>query len=305
MYFFPYYLDLIQCMSGQSFSDNHAGFTLSGCGVSGLDGDYWITQHDGNEVWVEKNNGWAVVFSNDPIEPEFCRSSGPSNPTTSAPTTKPTANPTNPPSAPTTPDPTAAPTTSSPTNSPCISCSNNASPWMTSNGRTCDGSDSSYFANKCNKKVNWMTNSWCKLRCFEEDMAYDDEICCSATSPPTPSHTLSPTPKPTASNTLPPTPPPTPLPTPSPTPKPVASSTTCCGDRGTGYQECSTSAWCNANESQCRNCSGAWTVVPLIRNGCCSWGGGDCSSVDPSTNKGCQYLQADCEGSCGGTWNHF
>jgi hypothetical protein len=61
----PYYLDVVGCMTNQALSGSGASFTLSGCGISELDGDYWIAQQDGNEIWVEKNNGWALVFTND------------------------------------------------------------------------------------------------------------------------------------------------------------------------------------------------------------------------------------------------
>ena len=99
----PYYKDLLSCMTNQALSGSGASFTLSGCGIDGLDGDYWITQQNGNEIWVEKNNGWALVFTNDAsYTPEFCRSSGPTGP---------------PPPTPATPNPTSNPTTS-PTNDP-------------------------------------------------------------------------------------------------------------------------------------------------------------------------------------------
>jgi len=92
----PYYLDLGGCMTNQALSGLSASFTLSGCGISGIDGDYWITKQDGNEIWVEKNNGWAIVFTNDDsYTPEFCRSSGPTTPTSQSPTKQPTAEPTN------------------------------------------------------------------------------------------------------------------------------------------------------------------------------------------------------------------
>lgn len=113
----PYYKDLLSCMSNQALSGSAASFTLSGCGISGLDGDYWITNQDGNEIWVEKNNGWAIVFTNDAgYSPEFCRSSGPPLPPTPG-TPNPTPNPT--PSTPVTPNPTPLPTkepTDQPTN---------------------------------------------------------------------------------------------------------------------------------------------------------------------------------------------
>lgn len=108
----PYYKDLSQCMTNQKLSDpTRAGFTLSSCGISGLDGDYWVTQKDGNEIWVEKNNLWAIVFTNDAnYSPEFCRSSGG---VSGMPTRKPTT------LGPVSPNPTVVtqstkPTTSSP-----------------------------------------------------------------------------------------------------------------------------------------------------------------------------------------------
>merc|ERR1712174_136677 len=67
----PYYLDLKQCMS-TSNAGSPASISLSGCGISGLDGDYWIRQDNGNSIWVEKNNGWAIIFTNDAnFAPEF------------------------------------------------------------------------------------------------------------------------------------------------------------------------------------------------------------------------------------------
>lgn len=94
----PYYKNLQDCMTANTLSSSEASFTLSGCGLNGLDGEYWITSRDGNEVWVEKNNGWAIVFSNDAnYTPEFCRTTGPTPPTpsvTSSPSTSPTHAPT-------------------------------------------------------------------------------------------------------------------------------------------------------------------------------------------------------------------
>ena len=90
----PYYLDLNTCMTNSQVAGSTASFTLSGCPISGLDGEYWITNQNGNEIWVEKNNGWAIVWTNDAnYTPEFCRTSGP----------------------PPAPTPTPPPTTSQPT----------------------------------------------------------------------------------------------------------------------------------------------------------------------------------------------
>ena len=110
----PYYKNLQDCMitTNAQLASSEASFILDGCGFNGLDGEYWITGKDGNEIWVEKNNGWAIVFSNDPdYTPEFCRSSpGPS-------TGNPTSQPTNAPSTanPTSTQPTNAPSTANPT----------------------------------------------------------------------------------------------------------------------------------------------------------------------------------------------
>jgi len=111
----PYYLDLKSCMTQQISSSSNAAFTLSGCGISGLDGEYYITNdQDGNEIWVEKNNAWAIVFTNDAnYTPEFCRSTG-GTPTTANPTKAPTNNPTVSPSKKPTPNPTKMPATLTP-----------------------------------------------------------------------------------------------------------------------------------------------------------------------------------------------
>ena len=249
----PYYVDLTQCMTSQTLSGSNAGFTLTGCGISGLDGDYWIARQDGNEVWVEKNNQWAIVFTNDDsYTPEFCRSSSDPAPSTSSPSAKPTTQitpsptdpivtdspqatpgPSNPPQ-PMTPPPTVKATTLSPTSPPTIT-----------------------------------TNK--------------------PTSKPTSKPTITPTSKPTS----------------KPTAKPVScGETVCCADRNTGYQSCNSNSWCNMRKSNCNACAGVMLTVPLTRTGCCSWGG-DCSSVNPNDNKGCQYMKSDCEGSCGGTWQSF
>jgi len=88
----------------------------------------------------------------------------------------------------------------------------------------------------------------------------------------------------------------------NPTPKPTSGGTVCCAERNQGYQVCKNNAWCNANPTNCGNCGGSILSVPLQRTGCCSWGGNDCSGIDPMANAGCNFLQSDCEGSCGGNW---
>merc|ERR1711982_208471 len=139
--------------------------TLSGCGISGLDGDYWITQQDGNEIWVEKNNGWALVFTNDATwAPEFCRSLGPPSPTppttsspTKSPMKNPTAQPTNPqgPTVQPTPKPTNQPTTHKPTSQPTTPLpTRSPTPKPTSGGTECC-TDRNLGYQTCT------TNAWC------------------------------------------------------------------------------------------------------------------------------------------------
>ena len=128
---FPYWADLRSCTGMiQELTGPSASFTLSGCGsgVNGLDGEYWITSDENeNEIWVKKDNSWAMVFTNDAsYSPEFCRSSeqspGPSlAPTTTVPTPSPTMGPTDQPvtSSPSK-SPSLSPVTSSPTNGPSL-----------------------------------------------------------------------------------------------------------------------------------------------------------------------------------------
>mmetsp|Transcript_30370 Transcript_30370/g.52628 ORF Transcript_30370/g.52628 Transcript_30370/m.52628 type:complete len:1046 (+) Transcript_30370:903-4040(+) len=102
-----------------------------------------------------------------------------------------------------------------------------------------------------------------------------------------------------------PTPQPTHPVTAAPTPNPTSGGTICCADRNSGYQVCNGNTWCNANPSQCGKCGGAVMSIPLERTGCCTWSGQDCSTIDPTTNYGCHYMQSDCEGSCNGIWQSF
>lgn len=97
------------------------------------------------------------------------------------------------------------------------------------------------------------------------------------------------------------------------TPKPTSSTngpggggapatTTCCSSSSLGYASCMSSSTCNKSLKNCKKCSGGkWLAVPIVRDGCCSFGGSDCSAIDPTTNSQCQYLSSDCIG-CGGQW---
>jgi len=265
----PYYVDLTRCMTGsESFTGPNAGFALNGCGVSGLDGEYWIAQYEGSEVWVEKNNLYAIVFSNDPEPPEFCIST--SVPIT--PTTKPTQSGVSPTTKPTIIVP---PPTSSPTNAPTNSPTNISTPKPTPNPT------SNLSASPSAKPTT------------------------KPTLMPSTKPTVKPTTKPTSKPTTKPTRKPSSKPTTSPTSKPVTTGgSPCCADRNVGYQSCMTSDWCNMSSTNCGNCNGYYITVPLEITGCCKWwSGGDCSNVVHSSNPGCHYRKSDCEGSCGGTWS--
>ncbi len=136
-----------------------------------------------------------------------------------------------------------------------------------------------------------------------QDCTYDWEGCCGGLqctqiSPAGYGHCL----KPDTCDGSAPTPPTTPT---GPT-APTGGTHCCYGDRNSGYQQCMNDRpECNASESECSSCGGLFLSSPLVRNGCCTWTGGDCSNTDPDGNSGCQYLQADCEGDCGGTWQLF
>jgi len=59
----------------------------------------------------------------------------------------------------------------------CITCNNVPSPWMESNGRTCE--DGTWFINNnCNTNVYWEDNIYCRQSCFRAGMGYDGDNCC-------------------------------------------------------------------------------------------------------------------------------
>eukprot|EP00804_Cyclotella_cryptica_P030144 CCRYP_009578-RB/>CCRYP_009578-RB protein AED:0.10 eAED:0.10 QI:327/0.69/0.64/1/0.76/0.71/14/317/1376 len=196
----PYYKDLSQCMTSQTLSDpTSAGFTLINCGISGLDGDYWVTQKDGNEIWVEKNNLWVIVFTNDVnYSPEFCRSSegvsrvptrnpttlGPvsSNPTGLAHSTKPTLPTTSSPTMRPTSKGTAAPSSKSPSVAPNSSAGfgcyerntgyqqRKADPWCNSQETNCGACAGLWLKNPLQR------NGCCKWNPNDDCTAVDPNI---------------------------------------------------------------------------------------------------------------------------------
>jgi hypothetical protein len=63
-----YYVDL-RGNTTHNFSSPEPAFTLSGSGLEGLDGEYWIAIHEGNIVWEEKSGSYTIYFSNSATPP--------------------------------------------------------------------------------------------------------------------------------------------------------------------------------------------------------------------------------------------
>lgn len=65
---------------------------------------------------------------------------------------------------------------------PCLQCSNNPTPWMLTNGKTCEDSPD-LLARKCNLNDFWTGNKYCAKDCDEIGMGYSDAFaCCDATT---------------------------------------------------------------------------------------------------------------------------
>ena len=76
----------------------------------------------------------------------------------------------------------------------------------------------------------------------------------------------------------------------------------CCSSFNLAYATCSPTSRCNRSRWACLNkCHLRWLDAAVVRDGCCTFDGSDCSNVDPASNAQCQYLLADCE-QCGGSW---
>eukprot|EP00567_Pseudictyota_dubia_P005377 CAMPEP_0197436066 /NCGR_PEP_ID=MMETSP1175-20131217/3535_1 /TAXON_ID=1003142 /ORGANISM="Triceratium dubium, Strain CCMP147" /LENGTH=178 /DNA_ID=CAMNT_0042965249 /DNA_START=315 /DNA_END=848 /DNA_ORIENTATION=+ len=58
-----WYVNLKQCMTSHTMHNANPGFTLSGCTIPGIDGDYWINKVGDDEVWVMKDGSYAIYFS--------------------------------------------------------------------------------------------------------------------------------------------------------------------------------------------------------------------------------------------------
>ncbi len=71
-----WYVDLRSNLS-QSFNTPNPDAILSGTGIAGLDGSYWVTQDKGNFVMVSKMGGFTLYFTNDATAPD-CGATPPS-----------------------------------------------------------------------------------------------------------------------------------------------------------------------------------------------------------------------------------
>jgi len=64
----PYYIDL-KTKSSNTLSSPSPSITLTNTGIPGLDGEYYVTTHNGNFVLVNTNGEFTIYFSNDPTPP--------------------------------------------------------------------------------------------------------------------------------------------------------------------------------------------------------------------------------------------
>jgi len=86
-------------------------------------------------------------------------------------TTKPTLAPTVHPTSPPTPQDTSL----------CYECTDDVTPWMASNGRTCKTSPGN-IASKCNEDDLWASNRYCQQTCFDAGRGYSGIHCCTQDS---------------------------------------------------------------------------------------------------------------------------
>merc|ERR1712176_199197 len=97
-----------------------------------------------------------------------------------APVVSPTPSPTevSPIPAPTEVSPTPAPTSEQGT---CIECSNDVTPKMPQNGKTCEDLSDNKLRDKCNTS-KYINNNYCQLSCYlalHEDDGYEGVVCCT------------------------------------------------------------------------------------------------------------------------------
>ena len=64
----PNYIN-ISAVSNNSFNSNGPAISISGSGMSGLDGDYYVAEDNGNFVMVSEGGDYAIYFSKSTTEP--------------------------------------------------------------------------------------------------------------------------------------------------------------------------------------------------------------------------------------------
>ena len=107
---------------------------------------------------------------------------------------------------------------------PCLPCSDEPSPYLANNGKTC--AEFTKFSRNCKNKAEWVDAAYCRLSCYLAGHGYEGDACCpepmplSPPSSPPPSPPSPPTILPPGPSRPPPSPPPpSPCPT-SPSPSP-------------------------------------------------------------------------------------
>ncbi|MBE0390204.1 Ig-like domain-containing protein [Flavobacterium sp. PL002] len=63
-----YYVDLRSAIT-QNFASNNPAVSITGSGIAGLDGNYWVTKHGFNLALIAKTGSFTLYFSNDNAAP--------------------------------------------------------------------------------------------------------------------------------------------------------------------------------------------------------------------------------------------
>lgn len=59
----PYYYDLLKLGAIQTFAQSNPTLTIKNSGITGLDGDYYVTMNNTDFVWVRTDGSYAIVWS--------------------------------------------------------------------------------------------------------------------------------------------------------------------------------------------------------------------------------------------------